>query len=114
MFNRLITSNVIALTCRRWQVQSHRTQASGVRLATKPYDPERARRLFDGLTSGDRASLAQSITLIESTAEQNRLEAQELLQLVLKENKRRRSTNNQLGSFRMGIYHQNYFFRYLA
>ncbi|CAN8012450.1 unnamed protein product [Ixodes pacificus] len=103
MLNRLITSNVIARTCRGWHVQPHRTQTSKVSVATKSYDPERARRLFDGLVSGDRASLAQSITLIESTAEHNRLEAQELLQLVLQENKRRRSTDNQLGSFRMGL-----------
>ncbi|CAN8032570.1 unnamed protein product [Ixodes persulcatus] len=103
MLNRLITSNVIARTCRGWHVQPHRTQTSKVSVATKSYNPERARRLFDGLVSGDRASLAQSITLIESTAEHNRLEAQELLQLVLQENKRRRSTDNQLGSFRMGL-----------
>ncbi|CAN8006424.1 unnamed protein product [Ixodes hexagonus] len=103
MLNRFISSSVIARTCRIWHAQSHRTQVSRVSLATKPYDPERAGRLFDGLISGDRASLAQSITLIESTAEQNRVEAQELLQLVLKENKRRRSAANQLGSFRMGL-----------
>uniref|UniRef100_A0A131XR89 Putative argk protein n=1 Tax=Ixodes ricinus TaxID=34613 RepID=A0A131XR89_IXORI len=103
MLNRLITLNVVARTCRGWHVQPHRTQTSKIFVATKSYDPERARRLFDGLVSGDRASLAQSITLIESTAEHNRLEAQELLQLVLQENKRRRSTVNQLGSFRMGL-----------
>ncbi|KAH8040859.1 hypothetical protein MRX96_003453 [Rhipicephalus microplus] len=69
---------------------------------TKPSAEEsvRVRRLFDGLTAGERAALAQSITLVESTARRDHDEAQHLLQLVLQENKARRK--GQLGSFRIG------------
>lgn len=71
---------------------------------TKPdgVKSERVRRLFDGLVSGERASLAQSITLVESTAQRDHDDAQELLQLVLRENRGRRE-GRQLGSFRIGL-----------
>jgi len=40
-------------------------------------------KLFQGLVAGDRASLARSITLVESTNSQKRLEAKNLLSKVL-------------------------------
>lgn len=64
--------------------------------------PDRARKLFEGLVAGDRAALAQSITLVESTAMKHHEEAQDLLQMVLQENKRRRQ-GHQLPSFRIGL-----------
>ncbi|KAH7968589.1 hypothetical protein HPB52_009846 [Rhipicephalus sanguineus] len=76
------------------------------RVHTKPsaeaaMESARVRRLFDGLAAGERAALAQCITLVESTARQDHDEAQHLLQLVLQENKARR--RGQLGSFRIGL-----------
>ncbi|XP_072143817.1 methylmalonic aciduria type A protein, mitochondrial-like isoform X2 [Dermacentor andersoni] len=81
--------------------QLNTKRGSCVAAATEAIESERIRRLFDGLTAGDRASLAQSITLVESTARKDHDEAQELLQLVLQENKGRRKAR-QLGSFRIG------------
>ncbi|XP_037568447.1 methylmalonic aciduria type A protein, mitochondrial isoform X1 [Dermacentor silvarum] len=82
--------------------QLHTKRGSCVSAATEAIESERIRKLFDGLTAGDRASLAQSITLVESTARKDHDEAQELLQLVLQENKGRRKAL-QLGSFRIGL-----------
>lgn len=83
----------------RCHVVSRRSQVTFAN--TNPCDATSPRRLFEGLVAGDRASLARSITLVESTTEQNREEAEVLMQMVLKENKRR--TENKLESFRMGL-----------
>nr|KAJ3422378.1 hypothetical protein HK105_008372 [Polyrhizophydium stewartii] len=55
------------------------------RIALSKIEPtSRVRQLFDGLVSGDRASLARSITLVESLREDHRLESQQLLSLILR------------------------------
>ena len=58
--------------------------------------------LFDGLIKGNRASLAQSITLIETTSETKKILAQELLDKVLNNLKSRHTSS--VTSFRIGIY----------
>lgn len=57
--------------------------------------------LFKGLVAGDRASLAHSITLVESVHPQKRLEARELLTKVLDYNHRLNLHTPQ--SFRIGL-----------
>jgi hypothetical protein len=57
--------------------------------------------LFDGLIKGNRASLAQSITLIETTSEKKKILAQELLDKVLNNlRSRKSSTSFRIGKFR--------------
>ncbi|TPX38200.1 hypothetical protein SmJEL517_g00224 [Synchytrium microbalum] len=65
---------------------------------------ERISTLFNALISGDRAALARSITLVESTRADHRKEAQELLSLVLDHAKKRTSTvANWPTTFRVGL-----------
>uniref|UniRef100_A0A131YLE4 Membrane atpase/protein kinase n=1 Tax=Rhipicephalus appendiculatus TaxID=34631 RepID=A0A131YLE4_RHIAP len=87
----LVSSRTLRSLCRRVHTKPSAEAAT---------ESARVRRLFDGLASGERAALAQSITLVESTARRDHDEAQHLLQLVLQENKARRK--GQLGSFRIG------------
>ncbi|KAL1434860.1 hypothetical protein MTO96_001743 [Rhipicephalus appendiculatus] len=88
----LVSSRTLRSLCRRVHTKPSAEAAT---------ESARVRRLFDGLASGERAALAQSITLVESTARRDHDEAQHLLQLVLQENKARRK--GQLGSFRIGL-----------
>ncbi|KAK8767774.1 methylmalonic aciduria type A protein, mitochondrial-like [Amblyomma americanum] len=98
-----VTSRAYRFTRRPLRLNQFLTnRGSRVSAATQAIESERIRRLFEGLVASDRASLAQSITLIESTARKDHEEAQDLLQLVLQENKARRK-DRQLGSFRMGL-----------
>ncbi|XP_071088202.1 methylmalonic aciduria type A homolog, mitochondrial-like isoform X1 [Haliotis cracherodii] len=61
-------------------------------------------KLFKGLTNGDRASLARSITLVESSHPGKRKQAQQLLSRVLDYNKRRtRHILQETQSFRIGL-----------
>ena len=55
--------------------------------------------LFDGLVEGNRAALARSITLIETSNDKKKVVAQELLDKVL--NHLKHSTKKK--SFRIGI-----------
>ncbi len=60
--------------------------------------------LFSGLVCGQRASLARSITLVESTHPRKQAQAQVLLYLVLQRaQKLHRKTLKRTGSFRIGI-----------
>lgn len=58
-------------------------------------------KLFDGLLSSNRASLAQSITLIESTHTRKRLQARALLSKALQHQKNQLDLESST-SFRIG------------
>lgn len=63
-------------------------------------------RLFNGLLSSNRASLAQSITLIESTHARKRLQAQELLRRSLQHCKQSLNQSHDSPiSFRIGKFY---------
>lgn len=63
--------------------------------------PQRVSSLFEGLVTNKRADLARSITLIETTNQQKKREAQILLNLVLGNLKTKRE-NNSKHSLRIG------------
>ena len=55
-------------------------------------------QIFQGLVDGDRAALARSITLVESTNDERRAEAKRLLTKVLQHN-----SSAKLKTFRIGL-----------
>lgn len=53
--------------------------------------------VFNGLVNGNRASLARSITLIETTSETRKTEAQELLDMTLQNLKQQPTKSYRIG-----------------
>ena len=62
--------------------------------------------LYKGLLAGERAALARSITLVESTNANKKIQAQKLLKLVLEEDRRKKKNRlRKVDTFRIGRHH---------
>ena len=57
----------------------------------------KTRQLYFGVLKGQRASLAQAITLVESTLEESKKEAQKLMTLITTHNKEFRNSTFRIG-----------------
>ena len=67
-------------------------------------DDPLVQNLFNGLKSGQRAALARSITLVESTHPRKRAQSQVLLSLILKHTQKMRGKSlKRNNSFRIGM-----------
>lgn len=92
-------------TCRRpfWIKTTHRNLAAnpGVKSSDKGHQIQ---RLFQGIIRGDRGSLAQAITLVETLHPRKYHQAQKLLARVVKYSKHAPPfCNGQQCSFRIGL-----------
>ena len=83
-----------------------RTAIPGVRLSSSTSSltkitPDnlllKTRQLYFGVLKGQRASLAQAITLVESTLEESKKEAQKLMTLITTHNKEFRNSTFRIG-----------------
>ncbi|CAI9723522.1 aciduria type A, mitochondrial-like [Octopus vulgaris] len=105
-FKRVPLSVVYLIKCRCPTTRSiFRSRTISTNVAPKlDFTSQYVNSLFQGITSGNRASLAQSITLVESSNEQKKTAGQSLLDKCLKyiQEQEARSIHPTI-SFRIGI-----------
>jgi hypothetical protein len=82
--------------------QRHFVGASAYKIGLNDQEKCVVDRLYNGLVNSDRASLAQSITLIESTNSRKRLQAQVLLSKALMHCRNQLHKGSSEYSFRIG------------
>ena len=80
----------------------HFVGASAYKIGLNDQEKRIVDRLYNGLVNSDRASLAQSITLIESTNSRKRLQAQVLLSKALMHCRNQLHKGSGEYSFRIG------------
>ena len=95
-------NNVSILTCSNYSYQFKRLISNDVKIDLTLNEKDTVDTLFNGLVQSNRASLAQSITLVESTHPRKRLQAKLLLSKALHHCSRSSGTSNQSLSFRIG------------
>lgn len=91
-----------------WFRSNFRSSSLSTHVATIDYSNilsqqefSRVENLFNGLIGQKRASLAESITLVESTHPRKKVQSRMLMELVLK-NLKERESNHQFNTFRIG------------
>ncbi|XP_074085312.1 methylmalonic aciduria type A protein, mitochondrial isoform X2 [Macrotis lagotis] len=110
-FQRTQSLNSVGLYCAKWKLPSCDFKRKlGIQTTAKLYteglsekDQRFVNKLYNGLIQGQRASLAESITLIESTHIKKRELAQVLLQMVLNYHREQEQLKGKPLAFRVGL-----------